>query len=300
MASNFVDLPLSWKRIPRQKPSFKIIALGRMHWLSLAEIPEQSELSQNLFSKSKQGVLIRGCSRSVAETLKPLGFRSLYIGREALLDLDKNPFTKKSLRALVRRGLRHGRIIEIPFNRKNQRKIEQLKRESPYGSRPQLRHLFRSEFESGLRCFVFENNNNDWLAALSISDVHPHKVQTELLLRRKDAPVGVMEALAESVFGQLKKEQKKIWSLGEVPFLQDPSARSFKERLAGAAGRRLQFAYNYQGLFRFKDKFSPRWEPVYICANPGINYLSLFRLFIKSNFLKLAATQIFRIKAIDS
>ena len=81
-----------------------------------------------------------------------------------------------------------------------------------------------------------------------------------------------------------------------MPFLKDPSVRSFKERFTGAAGRRLKFAYNYEGLFHFKDKFSPRWEPVYICANPGINYLSLLRLFVKSNFLSLIAAHLFRKK----
>ncbi len=295
MTSHFVDLPLSWKRTPAQNPVFKTIALGRMRWLSLAEIPQHSELPQSLLTNFRRGVLIRGCSRSVAEELRPHGFRSMYIGSEALLDLNLKPFSKKSLQELVRRGNRHGRILEVPFNEKNRQRIEQLKKGSPYGSRPQLQHLFRNQFEQGLRCFVFESKTKEWLAAITISDVHRHKVQTELLLRRKSAPTGIMEALAEFIFGQLKKEQKETWSLGEVPFLKNPSARSFKERFAGAAGRRFKFAYNYQGLFHFKDKFSPRWEPVYICANPGINYFSLMRLFIKSNFFKLIAAHVFRI-----
>ncbi len=296
MTSLFVDLPLSWKRIPTQEPAFKTITLGRMRWLSLAEIPAHSDLSQSVLTHFRHGVLIRGCNRSVADKLRPFGFRSMYIGGEALLNLEQNPFSKKSLRELVRRGRRHGRIIEVPFNEENRLKIERLKTESPYGARPQLRHLFRSQFESGLRCFIFEHFDGDWLAAITLSDVHANKVQTELLLRSKHAPAGIMEALVQSVFDRLKKEQKKIWSLGEVPFLKDRAARSFKERMTGVAGRRFKFAYNYEGLFRFKNKFSPRWEPVYICANPGINYLSLVRLFIKSNFFKLIAAQMFRKK----
>ncbi len=94
MASHFVDLPLSWKRTPAQKPVFKTIALGRMRWLSLAEIPQYSELPHSLLGNFGQGVLIRGCSRSVAEKLRPHGFRSMYIGAEALLDLNCNPFKK--------------------------------------------------------------------------------------------------------------------------------------------------------------------------------------------------------------
>lgn len=297
MQASLVDLPLSWKRIPARNAVFKSLSLGRLRWLSLAEIPAHADLSQSLLTHFKKGVLIRGCSRSVVEKLRPLGFHSMYIGGEALLNLEQNPFRKKSLRELVRRGKRNGKMIEIPYNEKNRLRIEALKKKSPYGSRPQLRHLFRSEFESGLRCFVFENRNGDWLAAISISDVHARKVQTELLLRSEKAPAGIMEALVHTVFFQLKKENKKIWSLGEVPFLKEAAAHSLKERLTCAAGRRFKFAYNYQGLFHFKNKFSPQWEPIYICANPGINYISLVRLFIKSNFLNLIAAHLFRKKA---
>ncbi len=177
-AHTLQDLPLSWKRTDLDEPVFKTIPIGTHHWLSLAEVPpdfKMDELDKNFPAQPSKKLLIRGCNRPVVRFLNKFGFRSFYIGQEAVLDLSQNPFEKKSLMALVKRGLKHGRIIEIPFNIENKHKIEQLKAESLYRSRPKLKHLFRTEFESGMRGFIFENIQHDWLAAITLSPVHSKK-----------------------------------------------------------------------------------------------------------------------------
>lgn len=238
------------------KPIFKTITSGNHHWLSLAEVPpgfSMDDLYKNFPSQPTKNLLIRGCNQRVVRLLKKFGFQSFYIGQEAVLHLSQNPFEKKSLAALVRRGLRHGRVIEIPFSLKNKHRIEQLKSESPYGNHPQLENLYRTELEPEMRGFVFMNAQQEWLAAITISQVHSQKMHTELLVKKEKTPVGIMEALVHHIHKTLRKGLVTDWSLGEVPFVDDGNKKSVMEYMAGVLRRSLRMVYNYQGIVRIQE-----------------------------------------------
>ncbi len=291
-------LPASWKITRIRKPHFEMVRLGhkRIHWFSLAELPEQEpleELIQTLLNRSPKGVVIRGCNDELAEKLCHFNFKKLFIGQEAVLDLHAPHFEKKSLKELVRRGNKKGRVREIQYTTLAQARINKLRWESPHGFKPQLRHLFRLEFEPDDRCFVFEFPDGSWKGAITVSRAAHDKIQTELLVRHRAAPPGIMEALIEHIFMQLKKEGFGCWSLGEVPFT-GPANRHWrmKEQIIHRAGRLLNYAYNARGLYQFKNKFNPQWKNVYLCGYPDISFVSLWGLFRKSNFSRLALTAI--------
>ncbi len=244
-----------------------------------------------LLANHNSGLLIRGCDARLNETLKGRGFSSLYAGQEALLHLHENPFQKKSLRLLAQRGKRHGRIREIPFNNTNRRRMEAFKRQARHGHLPQLQYLFEMELEPHTRCFVLEASCGTWLAGLTITQRGARAWQTELLLRKRQAPAGVMEALIQDVFIRLKSEGNLYWSLGEVPFIRPEFKLSRTENILMNSGRPLRFAYNFEGLYRFKNKFSPQWKPVYICANRRIGLVALSLMFFKTNFFRLVFAQ---------
>ncbi len=294
MAPPTHPLPLSWTFIPKGKIHARFVSLFHLQWLSLAQIPQEMDSGKwfnTLLADRDSGLLIRGCNTGLRESLRRHGFTSLYVGQEAVLDLQQNGFNKKSLRLLVDRGKKHGRTAEIPFTKTNIQRIEALKLQTRYGRLPQLHHLFENTFEAHTRCFVFESQTGEWLAALSVSQRGNRIWQTELLLRRKNAPNGVMEALIRDVFTRLKKEGNYSWSLGEVPFLKPDFRINRIEEFLIKTGQRLHFAYNSQGLFRFKNKFNPQWKPVYICANRNIGFFVLGLLFLKTNFFRLVFAQ---------
>ena len=237
---------------------------------------------------SPGGIVIRGCSEEIAGFLKQHDFQCIQIAREALLDLNSDPFAKKSLKNLIKRGFRHGIVKEIEYNRLNHEKILDLKQKSRHGQKPQLRYLYRTDFEETTRGFVFETDSGMWLGALTISKINFNKYQTEMLLRFSDAPVGIMEALIFSVFTRLKEENYRFWSLGEVPFVGiDAGRASLKEKLIKFGAPLFTYAYNYKTLYAFKNKFNPSWEKIYLCGYPSLTYRTLWNIFIKSNFLKL-------------
>jgi lysylphosphatidylglycerol synthetase-like protein (DUF2156 family) len=116
-----------------------------------------------------------------------------------------------------------------------------------------------------------------------------------MILRAEDAPPGVMDALFVEIMEILRQEGMKELSLGEVPFVTcghaentaSPSGQYIKEKFLFGMGYIFKYAYNFRSLFQFKNKFRPKWEPVYICA-PKISWTALADIFIESGFYTLS------------
>ena len=238
----------------------------------------------NLMNQKK--IFITSCNEQIASSLKQNEFDALKFGKEAILDLNQEHFHKKSLRDVIRAGSRHGVVEEINFSEEARRQLEKFKLQCTHGRKPQIKYFFNDVFKLHNRLFVYRKNN-DWLAAILVSQIDETFLRSELLLRIKTAPNGVMDALVFSVFNKLKKEGFKYWSLGDVPFIIKSTPKFSKEYFVNFLGRRLKFAYNYSGLFKFKDKFNPIWSDVYICTKPKLNLPTFLFLTSKSNLTKL-------------
>jgi len=293
------DLPLSWTRsgiksVQKKSFSFKT---NHMHWISLADIPEDQNFRQVISRFKKKypgGLLLRGCSATIACELEKKDFEILPIGQEAVLDLNKDIFNQRSLRQSARSGNRHNRIRKVDLNRENYEKLNALKALSRHGRKPQLKHLFIDEFSNNTECFIAENENG-WNAALTFSRVSSRKAQAELLLRKTNAASGTMEALIEKVSVYLRSKGYLYLSLGEVPFqLSSKERTSFKSRFMCSVGKTMYFAYNSSTLFNFKNKFSPQWQPVYLCGFPRISLMSLIEIGIRTNYFRLILSQLLK------
>lgn len=293
------SLPLSWIRHENNTFDFTNVPINKnCEWISLAKVSKQTTphiVLDYIEKHSGKFSILRGCNSDIRQYLKSKGFGSVYIGKEAVLEFGKDHFEKKSLKKLIKRGSKYGKVIELPYNEENRNKIEKFKKISAHGNEPQLKFLYFSSFVPNTRMFVLTTEENSWLAAVQISVNSNEKLHTELLLRKKDAPVGVMEFLISEIFRKLENEGFKEWSLGEVPFLKNKnSAKPFsKSAFVTLAGRMLKFAYNYEGLYFFKNKFNPRWDDVYVCARPKVKLSTLFLFVLKINLHKLVFSKIF-------
>jgi glycosyltransferase 2 family protein len=283
------SLPLSWSIINTDSDNSTIINKWNIKWLALQNLPTAKLSFQ--FKKefeSNSETIIRGCNSNLTEDLTNYGYSSIQIGMEAVLDTDKNHFEKKSLRELIRRGKRHGKIVNLPFSKQNISRLKEFQKLSSHSKEPQLKNLFQSEFNKQNILYVFEDNDKNWLGAILVSRNTPDKLHTELILRKTESPIGIMEALVQHVFYEAKANNIKQLSLGEVPFSYDnlgfDNAKSF---FVIKIGRLLKFAYNYKGLYNFKNKFQPKWEQLFICTSSKTSLKHLFFLAINSNFHKL-------------
>lgn len=287
-------LPLSWSRREIAAPRWQQIhlPLSGLQWISLAELPANLSFPQfyeAVLQEISGGFLLRGCNEALTRFLVGEGCESLLIGREALLCLQRDVFEGGSLRALVRRGSRWGRVEELPSCRTTAGLLADFQRKARHGTEPQLRHLFRHPADAQ-RSFALVDRRGGWLGAVTLSEAGNFTAHAETFLRHPGAPVGVMEYLFSKVFARLRDDGYRFWSLGEVPFVAEPG--SAKERWMQRAGHMLGFAYHYRGLHAFKKKFSPQWRPLYLCARPRIPLRALVDLFVQSGYCRLALHQL--------
>lgn len=265
-----LSLPLSWNWIRHEADSISHFKLSSKRiWIFSASfhLEKNQSFLENLNSLTNENLLIRGLNESQKNLMCRNGFESLHSGLEAEIDLNNYINRKKSLIELVKRGLKKGRVVEYPANEDTAAKFIDLLSYSRHAAEPKLRHLFQTGINKNLRVFVLEDESKKLLGGITISRNSKTKYHTELLIKRKGAPVGVMEALIDSVSIKLIDEGIEIFSLGEVPLIVNQPL-TMKEKFIHLLGKILSINYNYKGLFNFKNKFNPRWKPLYVCAYP--------------------------------
>ncbi len=301
------NIPLSWSRKDIETPTFNWIKLplSGLPWVYSADVPAKYKVEQlynQLEGKFPNGFLLRGCSTQIANYFNKMGHEIIRSGAEAVVDLDNLDKVSKSVYELVARGNRWGIVKEIPLNQANHIRVSEFIKLTPYGSKPNLNYLFNNTFDSNTRCFVVSSPEDKWFGVLTVSVSGENSCHTEMILRNSNAPVGVMELLLHSVMITYRDEGYKYFSLGEVPFVSPQGMiradlgtkikQSAQEQLTFKIGRFLRYAFNYNGLFDFKDKFNPEWRPVYICAAPKLQFRALLDLFCETGYLELSRSEL--------
>lgn len=295
-------IPLSWLRCDTAYPRFKSVRLplSGLTWIHSAEIPYNlsfEKIFAELVNTLGEGILIRGCGSEIAGFLMGRGFAALRTGAEALIDLGSDTKAHSMAKGISRRGMRWGSVEEVTFTKASAERFSRLRSASAHGRKPQLRYLYHTGLDPSTRCFVFSTPGGRWLGAITVSVSARSLAHTEMILRDRDAPPGAMEALFAGTMDILKEEGFKEFSLGEVPFVSDSfvlatalnSGQHVKEKVLFCTGHLLKYAYNYDNLFRFKNKFRPVWRPVYICA-PKMPWLALADIFVESGFHALSGS----------
>ena len=299
------NLPLSWFHSNVGVPKFSWInlPLSGLPWIYSADVPVSytvDELYNKLYTEFPNGFLLRGCSSEFARYFGKKGHELIRTGAEGIVELDGLSSISKSLLDLVDRGNKRGSVEEIDLNQSNCIRVSNFIEHTPYRAKPHLSYLFNNAFDSNTRCFVMSTQEHEWLGILTVSVSSENSCHTEMILRNRIAPVGVMEHLLYSVMNIYRDEGYKHFSLGEVPFVSPDGMekiattpkRFVQEALVYKVGHLIRYAFNYKGLFDFKNKFNPEWKPVYICATPKLKFRSLLDLFCESGYLKLSRSEL--------
>jgi glycosyltransferase 2 family protein len=289
-------LPLSWARTRALRAEYREVPIpfSPARWVCWAEIPESFSaaiLNEDLSASFPEGFVFRGCPRETAECFASKNCSTIRTGYEAVLDLQEPLHGGKKMRSTLARGARHGSVIEVPVNGPNRSLLETLKRESRHSDKPALRNLFRDEPDRTCRCFVFREPSGRWLAAMTLSKRGDKEMHTELMLRHRHAPGDIMECLVAGIRCILSGEGVKEWSLGEVPFLVMPDERrelhGSLEAFMFALMSRFRHAYDFEGLYRFKNKFGPSWRPVMLCSSIGLSPMLLAGMALAMGYTEL-------------
>ncbi len=209
------------------------------------------------------------------EPLTATGLKALKIGEEAMIPVQKwdlgaegYKWLRSALRRIERAGLE---VVELP---------------TPLSAHDteQLREVSDSWLADGghrERTFTLGRFDADYLDATTVlalreaetgrivafANVIPSYRSTagnfDLMRRRPDAPNGAMDALFVALIERFRAAGLEKMSLGMVPFA-GAAGDSLPTRAIRLLYERGERAFNSQGLFRFKNKWQPEWEPRYL------------------------------------
>ncbi len=215
-----------------------------------------------------------------------LGKKSLIIGQEAIVDLDKFTLegkSKKSMRnglnSLQKNGYKT-RIYHAPIKDGLLQKLE-------YVSNDWLKSTNREEivFTQGMfdrqklknqSIITVENDDEQVFGFLNmIPDFAPDEATYDLIRKTSEAPGGVNDALIVALIDYCRLNKYRYLNLGLAPLSGIDQAKDFPEKTLKFAYEKLQQFRHYRGLRDFKEKFSPQWQNKYLIYETHYDLISL-------------------------
>ena len=207
---------------------------------------------------------------------RTLGFKTVKIGEEAIVDL--HSFTTQGKAG---RNLRNAlnRFNKLGYNTKFYPSpiADELLDKLKIISDEWLNHMQGSEKQFSLGWFDYdylqtceiatvESQDGDIIAFTNIvPEYQLNEITIDLMRKLERAEHGIMEFLFISLFQHYKELNYDSFNLGlsALSGLKD-NPESRLEKGLDYLYKHLNRFYNFQGLYKFKDKFNPRWEPRYL------------------------------------
>ena len=207
---------------------------------------------------------------------KTLGFKSVKIGEEAIVDL--HSFTTQGKAG---RNLRNAlnRFNKLGYSTKFYRSaiadelLDKLKIISDewldrvQGSEKQFSlGWFDYDYLRSCEIATVEDQQGEIIAFTNIvPEYQLNEITIDLMRKLEGAEHGIMEFLFISLFQHYKELNYDSFNLGlsALAGLKD-NPESRLEKGLDYLYEHLNRFYNFQGLYKFKDKFNPRWEPRYL------------------------------------
>jgi phosphatidylglycerol lysyltransferase len=233
--------------------------------------------------------------RVPAESLdvyKRLGKKSLYLGQEAVVDL--NTFTlqgvdKKSMRNALNKVADRGykaHLFEPPLKEGLMQKLKAVSDEW-------LLEMERQElvFSQGMfdwaeiknqTVITVENEEEKVIGFLNIiPDYAKDEGTYDLIRKTNDAPNGVMDFLLVELFNYLKKKNIRYVNLGFAPLSGIEIPEDITERSMKFAYEKIKSFAHYKGLREYKEKFTPVWHDQYLIYEHDFDLLQMPALLSK-------------------
>jgi phosphatidylglycerol lysyltransferase len=104
------------------------------------------------------------------------------------------------------------------------------------------------------------------LAFINLISVNPTEITGDLMRRRADVPNGIMDYLFIKFFQYARARGYSRVSLGMAPMtgFKEEERATLEERAIHGLFQKLNFLFNFRGLYRYKAKFATSWEPRYL------------------------------------
>jgi phosphatidylglycerol lysyltransferase len=211
------------------------------------------------------------------EQYHQLYFRSIQIGEEAIIDLDKFSLKGKAnqnLRTAMNRLTKEGyrvQIYEPPINTHILQQLKPISDEwlsSQQGAEKKFSvGWFNLDYlQQYLVAVVYNPQQQPVAFANLVGGYNQPEVTVDLMRSRRELPNGTMDFLFVSVFQYLQAQKYERFSFGLSLFAEVGEGENAprQEKSLRYLARHLNQFYNFRGLHSFKEKFRPEWEPRYL------------------------------------
>lgn len=216
------------------------------------------------------------------ELYKSLGFRVLQIGEEAIVNLKTFSLKGKAnqnLRTAINRLTKSGHQIEFYEPPLSQELLRQMKGVSDewlqmvQGAEKQFSvGWFEESYLRETRVAAIYDLEGKMIAfANFLCAENQQAVGVDLMRRRSEVENGTMECLFASMLQHFQNLGYEEFDLGLSALAGVGEAEKSRrlEKVLNYFYDHLNQFYNFKGLYNFKEKFQPQWEPRYF-VYPGL------------------------------
>ena len=227
---------------------------------------------------------------SCLETYSALGFNSLMIGKEAIVDVRRftlegssNKTLRNSYNKLVRLGYR-SEMLEPPHSAHMMRELKEISNDWLLRrGASEIRFLgwFDDAYINSSRILIARDREGILEAFLNlIPEFQANEIVVDLMRQRRQTESGLMDFLFVSLFRWGMENGYSTINIGlsALAGIEDDTNASFIERALNYVYQHSR-SHNFRGLFAFKQKFHPAWSPRYL-VYPGAVSLPLVGLSI--------------------
>ncbi len=206
-----------------------------------------------------------------------LGFRTLKLGDDAIVDLSNFSLTSKRMKRfrqrvgqLEKQGV-HFHFYPAPANDERLAQLREVSDE--WLQLPNRRERsftvgsFAPDYLRSTPIFTAEDADGKILAFVNLLvSYHPGEVTIDLMRHRLQAPNGIMDYLFVKLFEWSKTQGYTRFNLGMAPMagFQEREEATAAERVVHAFFQRLNFLFSFSGIKQYKAKFADLWEPRYV------------------------------------
>jgi phosphatidylglycerol lysyltransferase len=248
------------------------------------------DLKENFVSK-KCNICFFLCTDKIIHHLKDAGFKGLYVGDEAIVDLDKFDISGKKgwkIRSSVNYAKRNKMVVEeYLFNEERCFETERcLKGISDEWCKsinlPTFRFAFGNvDFECLRETRYFTCKYKDrFVGFINYYPIYKeNSYYLDLTRRALDAPRGVIDYLYVTSFNKLKEEGVKKIYIGYSPISSSTSFDpNFNNRMSIIIRSIFNVFYPAKSEFFFKKKYATEWAPNYVFYYPRLSVRMLFSI----------------------
>ena len=205
------------------------------------------------------------------------GYDFFKLGEEAVVDLqtfDLSGPDQKSLRNVRNRMDKEGYTFEVLESREEiVPHIDELREisEEWLGGRKEKRFslgFFSPDYLLRAPVLILKNQEGAIFAFASLMPGYrgTETISVDLMRHKEEGPNGLMDYLFLQLFEWAKAHGFQYFNLGMAPLLHVGKSyyASDMESMASVLYQYGSSLYSFEGLYRFKNKFHPRWTPKYL------------------------------------